>query len=156
MQGSFIIAELTDLVEEAVLMEFERISSRGGVLGAMERQYQRTKIQEESFYYEQQKESGEYPVVGVNTFLSKEGSPFILPNELRRSTDEQKQRQIGNLRAFQGRNAEAAEGSLAELQRVAVAGENTFAQLMETAKVASLGQMSHALYQVGGQYRRNM
>jgi methylmalonyl-CoA mutase len=156
LQGSFVIAELTDLVEEAVLMEFERISSRGGVLGAMERQYQRTKIQEESFYYEQQKESGEYSVVGVNTFLSKEGSPFVLPTELRRSTDEQKKRQIGNLRAFQERNNEAAEDALAELQRAAVAGENTFEQLMETAKVASLGQMSQALYQVGGQYRRNM
>jgi len=156
LQGSFIIAELTDLVEEAVLIEFERISSRGGVLGAMERQYQRTKIQEESFYYEQQKESGEYPVVGVNTFLSKEGSPFVIPEELRRSTDEQKKRQIGNLRAFQERNEEAAGEELAALQRVAVQGENTFAQLMETAKVASLGQMSQALYQVGGQYRRNM
>ncbi|HUG08014.1 MAG TPA: methylmalonyl-CoA mutase family protein, partial [Acidimicrobiia bacterium] len=156
LQGSFIIAELTDLVEEAVLVEFERISSRGGVLGAMERQYQRTKIQEESLYYEQQKESGDFPVVGVNTFLSKEGSPFVIPEELRRSTDEQKKRQIANLRAFQERNQEAAEGELAALQRVAVQGENTFAQLMETAKVASLGEMSQALYQVGGQYRRNM
>ena len=156
LQGSFIIAELTDLVEEAVLMEFERISSRGGVLGAMERQYQRTKIQEESLYYETQKESGDYPVVGVNTFLSKEGSPFVIPNELRRSTDEQKDRQIANLRAFQERNKEAAEQSLAELQQVAVSGGNTFSQLMETAKVVSLGQMSHALYEVGGQYRRNM
>ena len=156
LQGSFIIAELTDLVEEAVLVEFERISSRGGVLGAMERQYQRTKIQEESLYYETQKESGEYPVVGVNTFLSKEGSPFVIPTELRRSSDEQKKRQIANLRAFQERNNEAAEDALAELQRAAVAGENTFEQLMETAKVASLGQMSNALYDVGGQYRRNM
>jgi methylmalonyl-CoA mutase len=156
LQGSFIIAELTDLVEEAVLMEFERISGRGGVLGAMERQYQRTKIQEESLYYETQKESGEYPVVGVNTFLSKEGSPFVIPTELRRSTDEQKDRQISNLRAFQERNKEAADESLAELQRVAVMGENTFGQLMETSKVASLGQMSQALYEVGGQYRRNM
>ena len=156
LQGSFIIAELTDLVEEAVLMEFERISGRGGVLGAMERQYQRTKIQEESLYYETQKESGEYPVVGVNTFLSKEGSPFVIPTELRRSTDEQKDRQISNLRAFQERNKEAADESLTELQRVAVMGENTFGQLMETSKVASLGQMSQALYEVGGQYRRNM
>jgi methylmalonyl-CoA mutase len=156
LQGSFIIDELTDLVEEAVLMEFERLNSRGGVLGAMERQYQRTKIQEESLYYEQQKESGEYPIVGVNTFLSKEGSPFETPKELIRSTHEDKDRQIANLRAFQDRNGAAAERSLAELQRVAVHGENIFEQLMETAKVASLGQMSRALYEVGGQYRRNM
>jgi methylmalonyl-CoA mutase len=156
LQGSFIISELTDLVEEAVLAEFERLNSRGGVLGAMERQYQRTKIQEESLYYEQKKESGEYPIVGVNTFLSKEGSPFQVPGELRRSTDAAKDRQIANLREFQERNAEVAERSLAELQRVAVQGGNIFEQLMETAKVASLGQMTHALYAVGGQYRRNM
>ncbi len=156
LQGSFVIEELTDLVEEAVLAEFERLNSRGGVLGAMERQYQRTKIQEESLYYEQKKESGEYPVVGVNTFLSKDGSPFEMPKELIRSSDEAKNRQITNLRAFQERNAEAAEESLAELQRVATSGGNIFEQLMETAKVASLGQMSQALYAVGGQYRRNM
>jgi methylmalonyl-CoA mutase len=156
LQGSFIIDELTDLVEEAVLSEFERINSRGGVLGAMERQYQRTKIQEESLYYEQQKESGAYPVVGVNTFISKEGSPFLIPQELRRSTDEDKDRQIANVLAFQDRHAGAGEGALAELQRAAVSGENIFAQLMETAKVASLGQMSNALYEVGGRYRRNM
>jgi methylmalonyl-CoA mutase len=156
LQGSFIISELTDLVEEAVLAEFESINSRGGVLGAMERQYQRTKIQEESLYYEQQKESGRLPIVGVNTFISKEGSPFEMPKQLIRSTDEDKNRQIANLRAFQERNEEAARSALAELQRVAVHGENVFAQLMETAKVASLGQMSRALYEVGGEYRRNM
>ncbi|HEX6220583.1 MAG TPA: methylmalonyl-CoA mutase family protein [Acidimicrobiia bacterium] len=156
LQGSFIIDELTDLVEEAVLAEFERLNSRGGVLGAMERQYQRTKIQEESLYYEQKKESGEYPVVGVNTFISKEGSPFVIPENLVRSSSDDKDRQIANLRAFQDRNAEAAESSLAELQRVAIHGENVFEQLMETAKAASLGQMSRALYEVGGQYRRNM
>ncbi len=156
LQGSFIIEELTDLVEEAVLMEFERINSRGGVLGAMERQYQRSKIQEESLYYEQQKESGALPIIGVNTFLSKEGSPFQIPGELRRSTDEDKMRQIENLRAFQDRNRKAAEGALAALQETAVKGRNIFAQLMETAKVASLGQMTRALYDVGGQYRRNM
>jgi methylmalonyl-CoA mutase len=156
LQGSFVIEELTDLVEEAVLAEFERISSRGGVLGAMERQYQRTRIQEESFYYEQQKESGRYPIVGVNTFLSKEGSPFEVPNQLIRSTNEDKDRQIANLRAFQDRNSDSAEKVLAELQRVAVHGENIFEHLMETAKFASLGQMSRALYEVGGQYRRNM
>ncbi len=110
LQGTFIIEELTDLVEEAVLAEFERLNSRGGVLGAMERQYQRTKIQEESLYYEQRKESGEYPVVGVNTFLSKEGSPFEMPKELIRSTTDDKDRQIANLRAFQERNAECCRG----------------------------------------------
>ena len=156
LQGSFIIEELTDLVEEAVLVEFERLSSRGGVLGAMERQYQRTKIQEESLYYEQEKEAGRYPVVGVNTFLSKEGSPFVIPEELIRSTDQDKDRRIANVRAFQERNRDQAQQALAELQRVAVSGGNVFAQLMETAKVASLGQMSHALYEVGGRYRRNM
>jgi isobutyryl-CoA mutase len=156
LQGSFIIDELTDLVEEAVLMEFERLSSRGGVLGAMERQYQRTKIQEESLYYEQQKESGAYPVVGVNTFLSKEGSPFVVPEHLIRATPEAKDRQIENLRAFQARNEAEAEKALAELQHAAVQGGNLFASLMEAAKVASLGQLSRALYDVGGQYRRNM
>ena len=156
LQGSFIIEELTDLVEEAVLAEFERINSRGGVLGAMERQYQRTKIQEESLYYEQQKESGAYPVVGVNTFISKTGSPFVIPQELIRSTDAEKDRQIANVRASQERNRAAATASLARLQAAAIAGDNIFAQLMETAKVASLGQMSTALYEVGGQYRRNM
>ncbi len=156
LQGSFIIEELTDLVEEAVLVEFERLSSRGGVLGAMERQYQRTKIQEESLYYEQEKEAGRYPVVGVNTFLSKEGSPFVIPEELIRSTDADKDRQIANVRTFQERNRDRADQGLAELQKVAVSGGNVFAQLMETAKVASLGQMSHALYEVGGRYRRNM
>ena len=156
LQGSFIIEELTDLVEEAVLLEFDRLSSRGGVLGAMERQYQRTKIQEESLYYEQEKEAGRYPVVGVNTFISKEGSPFVIPKELIRSTDVDKDRQIANVRSFQERNRAEAESALAELQQVAVAGGNIFAQLMETAKVASLGQMSHALYEVGGRYRRNM
>ena len=156
LQGSFVIEELTDLVEEAVLAELERINSRGGVLGAMERQYQRAKIQEESLYYEQQKESGAYPVIGVNTFLSKEGSPFVIPKELRRSTDQDKDRQITNLRAFQEHNADRAEAASARLQRAAVQGDNTFDQLMETAKVASLGQMSHALYDVGGRYRRNM
>ncbi len=156
LQGSFIITELTDLVEEAVLAEFDRISSRGGVLGAMERQYQRTRIQEESLYYEQKKESGEYPVIGVNTFLSKEGSPFQVPEQLIRSTVEDKDRQIANLVAYQERNAESATGALADLQKAAVQGGNIFEQLMETAKVASLGEMSRALYEVGGRYRRNM
>ncbi|MCZ6738351.1 MAG: methylmalonyl-CoA mutase family protein, partial [Actinobacteria bacterium] len=156
LQGSFIITELTDLVEEAILMEFERLNSRGGVLGAMERQYQRAKIQEESLSYEQRKESGEYPIVGVNTFLSKDGSPFEMPKQLIRSTDDDRNRQIANLRAFQDRNDEAAKVGLADLQKTAVHGDNLFHQLMETSKVASLGQMSSALYEVGGQYRRNM
>jgi methylmalonyl-CoA mutase len=156
LQGSFIISELTDLVEKAILMEFERLNSRGGVLGAMERQYQRTKIQEESLYYEQQKESGEYPIVGVNTFLSDDGSPFEMPKELIRSTDEDKTRQISNLRAFQDRNQDTASASLSDLQQAAILGENIFHQLLETSKVATLGQMSHALYEVGGKYRRNM
>ena len=156
LQGSFVIEELTDLVEEAVLAEFDRLNSRGGVLGAMERQYQRTKIQEESLHYEQQKEAGLYPVVGVNTFLSKEGSPFVVPHALIRSTDQDKERQIANVRAFKERNAEVAGSALEQLQKTAVSGGNIFGQLMETAKVATLGQMSHALYEVGGQYRRNM
>ncbi|HUF94812.1 MAG TPA: methylmalonyl-CoA mutase family protein [Acidimicrobiia bacterium] len=156
LQGSFIIEELTALVEQAVLLEFDRLNSRGGVLGAMERQYQRTKIQEESLYYERLKESGEYPIVGVNTFLSKEGSPFVIPTELIRSTDEAKNRQITNLRAFQERNCDVSEQSLRDLQAAAVGGENLFAQLMETSKTASLGETSNALYNVGGQYRRNM
>jgi methylmalonyl-CoA mutase len=156
LQGSFIIEELTDLVEEAVLAEFDRINSRGGVLGAMERQYQRTKIQEESLYYEQQKESGEYPIVGVNTFLSKEGSPFQIPDELIRSSEEDKQRQISNLRAVQERNEGVVDGALIDLQQAAVHNQNLFEALMVASKVASLGQMSHALYDVGGQYRRSM
>ncbi len=156
LQGSFVIEELTDLVEEAVLAEFDRLNSRGGVLGAMERQYQRTKIQEESLHYEQQKEAGLYPVVGVNTFLSKEGSPIVVPRALIRSTDGDKDRQIANVRAVQERNREEAKAALEELQKTAITRGNIFGQLMETAKVASLGQMSHALYEVGGQYRRNM
>ncbi len=156
LQGSFIVEELTDLVEEAVLAEFERLAARGGVLGAMERQYQRTKIQEESLYYERQKESGAYPVVGVNMFLSKEGSPFVIPEEVVRSTDEDKDRQIANLRAFHARNADAAPKALTALQEAAVHGGNVFEALMETVKVASLGQITHALYEVGGKYRRNM
>jgi isobutyryl-CoA mutase len=122
----------------------------------MERQYQRTKIQEESLYYEQQKEAGVYPVVGVNTFISKEGSPFVIPKALIRSTTEDKDRQIANVRSFQDRNRDVGPRALEELQKAAVSGGNIFARLMETAKVASLGQMSNALYAVGGQYRRNM
>jgi methylmalonyl-CoA mutase len=156
LQGSFVIEQLTDLVEEAVLAELERLDARGGVLGAMERQYQRTKIQEESLYYERMRESGEYPIVGVNTFLSKQGSPFVVPDELIRSTTEDKDRQIRNLRAFQDRNVPRIPEALARLQRTAVAGGNTFEELMETVKVASLSQIAHAMFDVGGRYRRNI
>ncbi|GMQ94178.1 MAG: methylmalonyl-CoA mutase family protein [Acidimicrobiia bacterium] len=156
LQGSFIIEELTDLVEEAVLAEFDRLTDRGGVLGAMETMYQRSKIQEESLKYEQMKDSGALAIVGVNTFLSAEGSPFMRPTEVIRSTDDDKSRLIGDLEALHARSAIEAEGALDELQRVALAGENVFAALVETSKVCSLGQMSRALHQVGGRYRRNM
>ncbi|HSL27501.1 MAG TPA: methylmalonyl-CoA mutase family protein [Acidimicrobiia bacterium] len=156
LQGSFIIEELTDLVEEAVLAEFDAISSRGGVLGAMEHQYQRARIQEESLYYERMKESGELPIVGVNTFLSAEGSPFQVPSQLIRSTPADKDRQIANLAAFQSRHSEMTPMALNALQRTATGPGNVFEVLMEAAKVASLGQVTRALYEVGGQYRRNM
>jgi len=156
LQGAFIIDELSDLVEEAVYAEFHRISERGGVLGAMERMYQRTRIQEESLYYESLKHSGELPIVGVNTFLNDQGSPTVIPAEVIRSTTEEKEAAIGALKAFQGRNAEAASAALTGLKETATAGGNLFEALMEVAKVASLGQMSNALYEVGGQYRRTM
>ncbi|TAG12618.1 MAG: methylmalonyl-CoA mutase [Sphingobacteriia bacterium] len=156
MQGSFAMEELTNLVEEAVLQEFEKISDRGGVLGAMERMYQRNKIQEESLYYETKKHTGELPLIGVNTFLNKNGSPTILPGEVIRSTTEEKEQQIQNLKAFQLRNAHKSEAALAQLQQVAVNGGNLFEELMETVKYCSLGQITNALYSVGGQYRRNM
>lgn len=156
MQGSFAIEEMTDLVEDAVLKEFERISERGGVLGAMERMYQRNKIQEESMHYEMQKHTGELPIVGVNTFLNKQGSPTILPSEVIRSTDEEKQWQIKNLEAFHKRNEAKANTMLKQLQAVAIANGNLFEALMETVKYCSLGQITNALYAVGGQYRRNM
>jgi isobutyryl-CoA mutase len=155
-QGSFLIEELTDLVEEAVLAEFDRLTERGGVLGAMERMYQRNKIQEESLFYEHQKHSGELPLIGVNTFLNKKGSPTILPTEVIRSTAEEKQQQINNLQAFWKRNEARSEAALKELKKVAINNGNLFAQLMETVKYCSLGQITHALYEVGGQYRRNM
>jgi methylmalonyl-CoA mutase len=155
-QGSFLIEELTDLVEEAVLTEFDRITERGGVLGAMERMYQRNKIQEESLYYETLKHTGEYPIVGVNTFLNKKGSPTIIPNEVIRSTPEEKEQQIQNLRAFWKRNEDHSAKMLARLKKVAINNGNLFEELMETAKYCSLGQITHALYEVGGQYRRNM
>ena len=155
-QGSFLIEELTDLVEEAVLAEFDRITERGGVLGAMERMYQRNKIQEESLFYEHQKHSGELPLIGVNTFLNKKGSPTILPTEVIRSTTEEKEQQIQNLRAFWKRNENKSSEMLQRLKTVAINNGNLFAELMETVKYCSLGQITHALYEVGGQYRRNM
>jgi len=157
LQGSFIIEELTDLVEEAVLAEFERISDRGGVLGAMELMYQRGKIQDESMLYEMKKHSGELPIIGVNTFINPNAEEEELNNlELARSTDEEKELQIRNLRAFQSKHQHEVEGALTRLKEVALKGENIFAELMETVKVASLGQITQALYEVGGQYRRNM
>ncbi|HVZ97918.1 MAG TPA: methylmalonyl-CoA mutase family protein [Chitinophagaceae bacterium] len=155
-QGSFLIEELTDLVEEAVMAEFNRISERGGVLGAMERMYQRNKIQEESLHYETMKHTGALPIVGVNTFLNKAGSPTILPAEVIRSTAEEKNRQIKNLEAFHHRHKNKSDEMLKRLQEVAISDGNLFEELMETVKYCSLGQITHALYEVGGQYRRNM
>ncbi|WP_017756633.1 fused isobutyryl-CoA mutase/GTPase IcmF [Calidifontibacillus oryziterrae] len=158
MQGSFILEELTDLVEEAVLQEFERINDRGGVLGAMETQYQRSKIQEESMYYEHKKHSGELPIIGVNTYLNPNPPSEEEMNsiELARATKEEKETQINNLREFQEAHAGEVDAALAKLKQVAVSGGNIFEELMETVKVASLGQITSALYEVGGQYRRNM
>ncbi len=156
LQGSFVIEDLTDLVEEAVLTEFARLNRSGGVLGAMERQYQRSKIQEESLLYERVKESGEYPIIGVNTFLSHAGSPFVTPDRLVRSNDQEKNRRIAEVEDFQALHSERAGPALARLGSAAQAGGNVFAMLMETAKVASLGQMSSTLYEVGGRYRRSM
>jgi methylmalonyl-CoA mutase len=155
-QGSFLIEELTDLVEQAVMTEFNRITERGGVLGAMERMYQRNKIQEESLYYETLKHTGEYPIVGVNTFLSKQGSPTVLPSEVIRSTGDEKEKQIDALLAFKKRHAAQSAERLKKLQQVAIANGNLFEELMETVKYCSLGEITNALYQVGGQYRRNM
>ena len=156
LQGSFIIEELTDLVEEAVYVEFDRITERGGVLGAMESMYQRGKIQEESLHYEMLKHTGEYPIVGVNTFLSSEGSPTITPGEVIRATGEEKEAQLETLAQLHLRHAQQAEEQLQRLKQAAIANKNTFECLMEAAKYCSLGQLTHALYEVGGQYRRNM
>lgn len=156
LQGSFAVEELTNLVEDAVLKEFDRITERGGVIGAMERMYQRNKIQEESIYYETQKNSGELPIIGVNTFLNKEGSPTLLPHQVTRSTEEEKKQQVENLRAFQQRHHERSTSALQRLKKVALNNGNVFAELMECVKYCSLGQITRALYEVGGQYRRNM
>lgn len=156
LQGSFIIEELTDLVEEAVYAEFDRITERGGVLGAMETMYQRSKIQEESMYYEHLKHTGEYPIIGVNTFLGKDGSPTVLPGEVIRSTEEEKQLQIETLENFQKSNADKTEEILHNLQISAINQKNLFAEMMEAVKYCSLGQITNALFEVGGKYRRNM
>jgi methylmalonyl-CoA mutase len=156
LQGSFIIEELTDLVEEAVYTEFDRITERGGVLGAMETMYQRSKIQEESMHYEMLKHTGEYPIIGVNTFLGKDGSPTVLPREVIRSTEEEKQLQIKNLENFQKSHADKSEELLKDLQISAINQENLFEKMMEAVKYCSLGQITNALFEVGGMYRRNM
>ena len=156
LQGSFIIEQLTDLVEEAVLSEFDRITERGGVLGAMETMYQRSRIQEESLHYEMLKHTGEYPIIGVNTFLSKEGSPTLVPGEVIRATQEEKQQQLTNLGALHSMSDTQAGDAITEVQRAAVSGENIFDVLMEACKWCSLGQLTEAMFEVGGAYRRNM
>ncbi len=156
LQGSFIIEELTDLVEEAVLSEFDRMTERGGVLGAMETMYQRSKIQEESLYYETLKHTGEYPIIGVNTFLSKDGSPTVLPREVIRATVEEKNNQIAALEMLKKANSEKSDQALELLQQASLHNKNIFTQLMEAVKYCSLGQITTALYAVGGKYRRNM
>ena len=156
LQGSFIIEELTDLVEAAVLAEFDKINERGGVLGAMETMYQRNKIQEESMYYEMLKHTGEYPIIGVNTFLSSKGSPTVIPQEVIRSTTEEKEFQITMLNELKAGNIDKGQEMLAKIQQVAIHNGNIFEALMETVKYCSLGQITNALFEVGGQYRRNM
>jgi len=156
LQGSFIIEELTDLVEEAVLSEFDRITERGGVLGAMETMYQRSKIQEESLYYETLKHNGEFPIIGVNTFLSSKGSPTVIPQEVIRSTTEEKEFQIQTVQNLWKRSGDKGSEMLHRLQEASIKNENIFAELMETVKFCSLGQITKALFDVGGQYRRNM
>jgi methylmalonyl-CoA mutase len=154
-QGSFIIEELTDLVEEAVLQEFEKISERGGVLGAMETGYQRGKIQDESMLYEHRKHDGSLPLIGVNTFLSDEPEPEI-EIELARSTTEEKENQIARLKSFKEKNSETSTLALQRLRDAAINGENVFAELMNAVRVCSLGQITETFFDVGGQYRRSM
>ena len=156
IQGSFIIEELTDLVEEAVLLEFDRITERGGVLGAMETMYQRSKIQEESLYYETLKHTGEFPIVGVNTFLSSKGSPTIQPAEVIRATEDEKKFQIRTKEDLHKVNKDQVTEQLRLVQQAAIQNKNIFEKLMEATKVCSLGQITSALFEVGGQYRRNM
>ena len=156
LQGSFIIDELTDLVETAVLLEFDKITERGGVLGAMETMYQRSKIQEESLYYETLKHTGEFPIIGVNTFLSSKGSPTILPKEVIRATEEEKQQQIETTVNLHKKYEKETDSRLAKLQEAAIHNKNLFEELMEVTKYCSLGQITKSLFEVGGQYRRNM
>lgn len=156
IQGAFIIEELTELVEEAVLTEFDRITERGGVLGAMETMYQRSKIQEESLYYETLKHNGEFPIIGVNTFLSSKGSPTVLPKEVIRAEESEKQYQISMLASLKEANKDATSQALARIQKAAIQNDNIFEELMDAAKICSLGQITEALFEVGGQYRRNM
>lgn len=156
IQGSFIIEELTDLVEAAVLAEFDRITERGGVLGAMETMYQRSKIQEESLYYETLKHTGEFPIIGVNTFLSSKGSPTVIPAEVIRATEEEKQYQIDMLNNLHHTSAEKVAKHIEILQEAAISNQNIFEKLMDATKICSLGQITNALFEVGGQYRRNM
>ena len=156
MQGAFIIEELTDLVEEAVLTEFDRITERGGVLGAMETMYQRSKIQEESLYYETLKHTGEYPIIGVNAFLNKNGSPTIIPEEVIRATEKEKKYQISMLSELHKGSKEESSELLSKLQKAVIQNQNIFEVLIDAVKVCSLGQITNALFEVGGQYRRNM
>jgi methylmalonyl-CoA mutase len=156
IQGSFIIEELTDLVEEAVLKEFDRITERGGVLGAMETMYQRSMIQEESLYYETLKHNGDFPIIGVNTFLNSKGSPTIIPGEVIRATEKEKKYQIKVIQNLHKSSKKDAAKLLKQLQNAAVNNENIFESLMEVCKICSLGQITSALFEVGGQYRRNM
>jgi methylmalonyl-CoA mutase len=156
IQGAFIIEELTDLVEEAVYAEFDRITDRGGVLGAMETMYQRSKIQEESLYYETLKHNGEFPIIGVNTFLSSKGSPTVLPQEVIRATEKEKQYQVNIVKNLNKGNAEKTAEQLALLKQKTINNENIFEQLMEACKVCSIGQITGTIFEVGGQYRRNM
>jgi len=157
LQGSFIVDELTDLVEEAVLAEFEAISARGGVLGAMETGYQRGKIQDESMLYEQRKHDGTLPIIGVNTFRNPRGADAeAAPTELARATEQEKKSQLNRVRDFQQRHAEEAHAALAALQKAARSGDNVFAVLMDAARVCSLQQITETFFEVGGQYRRNV
>ena len=155
-QGSFAIDQLTDLVEEAVYREFDRISERGGVLGAMETMYQRSKIQEESLHYEHLKHDGTYPIVGVNTFRNPHGDPTPQKLELIRSSEEEKRSQLKRLRTFQEKNSSVSTAMLERLRQAVVKNENVFEVLMDAVRVCSLGQITHALFDVGGQYRRSM
>ena len=156
LQGSFIIEELTDLVEEAVLIEFDRITERGGVLGAMETMYQRSKIQEESLHYETLKHTGEFPIIGVNTFMNKQGSPTLIPNEVIRASKKEKVYQIKMLKELHKTFKNISNKRLNQVQQAAILNKNIFEELMTASKTCSLGEITNSLFEVGGQYRRNM